>query len=328
MIDSEKGREPVRQDRASAAGRRPWLKRPLGAALLIVAAASGVAASEVSLQKLDAARVPWSELGFRAKKLTFSATTKLSLAPASADAIRSALLEPTEGAGIEPEDDRNLILSLESSGLGRNSTVKIWMDADRAAAYQRDQLETGKTERYRAYRLTGGGVSVITHKPKKGEEDRPRSQWSDRSERYDRYPEWTGRNLLVSEPTALFYLVAASPLEKPGDLFQVPMFSRGNLILVQLQVTGTEKHKAEFTERNAAGGARTVKETVEALRISVDARALDPDSSESDLEILGLRGDVVFLLDPRTRAPLEVSGKVPVAGTVKVRLQEIVLKRQ
>ena len=41
---------------------------------------------------------------------------------------------------------------------------------------------------------------------------------------------------------------------------------------------------------------------------------------QADLELLGLRGRLELLLDPATRAPLELSGDVKIVGTVTLRL--------
>jgi hypothetical protein len=42
--------------------------------------------------------------------------------------------------------------------------------------------------------------------------------------------------------------------------------------------------------------------------------------------LLGLQGDVVIHLAPRTRVPLEISGRVPRAGKVRIRLKRLALK--
>ena len=41
---------------------------------------------------------------------------------------------------------------------------------------------------------------------------------------------------------------------------------------------------------------------------------------------MGLQGDVTMLLDPVTRVPLELAGKVKVAGAVKMRLRRVFLQ--
>ena len=44
------------------------------------------------------------------------------------------------------------------------------------------------------------------------------------------------------------------------------------------------------------------------------------DPEDDDLELLGLHGRLELLLDPATRAPLELSGDVKIVGTVTLRL--------
>ena len=114
-------------------------------------------------------------------------------------------------------------------------------------------------------------------------------------------------------------------LDDAGDKIQVPVFSRNHLILVEVTVEGVGKARVDYVETSPSG-KRKVKKTVEALRLKIDSRHLDPDSDEGDFEFLGLRGDVEILLDKTTRVPLQVSGRVPVAGSVHIRLQRVVLK--
>jgi len=71
---------------------------------------------------------------------------------------------------------------------------------------------------------------------------------------------------------------------------------------------------------------RHVEAMVRALELTVDAEPVDPGGSGDDLEFLGMKGSVRIVLDPERRAPIEVSGRVPGAGTVVVRLQGVTLR--
>jgi hypothetical protein len=294
------------------------------AAVLAPAISVPLAAETLQLEDLELSRLRWSELGYRAKKLTFSATTDLKLATVPAANAETELVAPSRGEARSPGAEV-LLMTMESKGVGQNSLTRIWMDPGNAAAFQRDQRDRGKKKRWRAYRYAGEGVGVLTRWPAAGEGDREPGSWSGRDEGFAAYPDWLGPGVLVAEPGAIFFIVAAAALDDAGDTIQVPVFSRNNLILVELTVDGAKRIKVDYTEVSGSR-ERRVKATVEALRLRVDSRHLDPDSDEGDFEFLGLRGDVEIFLDKATRVPLQVSGRVPVAGKVDVRVQRVALR--
>ena len=60
---------------------------------------------------------------------------------------------------------------------------------------------------------------------------------------------------------------------------------------------------------------------VQALRLSLQGLPVPGgDPEDDDLELLGLRGRLELLLEPATRAPLQLSGNVKVVGAVTLRL--------
>jgi len=282
-----------------------------------------LALSAPSLGVLKADSVRWTELQFRARKMGFSLTAKMELAAPSADAAAKALVVPVEGTAVAPGASIRSI-RLQSGFVGRNSEITVFFDPATGQALQLEQLDSGKRNRFRVARFCAEGIDAQRREPEEGETKRPHAEWSKSSHRWEAYPGWAGDDLLVSDPTALFYVAAAAPLEKPGDRYQVPVFTRGNLILVEMTVRAVDRVQVDYT--TGAGGNSRVKGAAEALRISLDAQHLDPDSDESDLELMGLRGDVEMLVDRETRLPLELSGKVPIAGRVKVRLVEAKLR--
>jgi hypothetical protein len=295
------------------------LERATLAAVLTAASMSAAAL------ELDPQKVRWTELEYRAKKLTFSASTTILYGLVATSASRAQLTKPGQGIAVEATGPEVARVDLETQGMGRRTTTTLWLDPTSAAALQRSQAEAGSKPRIKTYRFTGDGVFATLRRPASGESDRPHDRWSDVSEGFRDYPEWTGRGLIVSEPSVLFYLVSAAPLRAQGDLVQLPVFSKDRLLLVELRVVGTESVKVDF-ERRTATGTQRIKGSREALRLVVDARRLGPESAEGDLSFLGLQGDVELLVDRESGAPLEVRGRVPVAGRVTVRLQRVTLR--
>jgi hypothetical protein len=271
---------------------------------------------------LDPSKVKWSALSYKAKKLTFSMHSNVAVEVVSAAQAASVLRESLQGSALEPEGSNVVVVTLGVEGAGTRSTTSLWIDPKEGFAFQRVQISYGKKKnRNKALRFAADGVQMFFGRAKEGESaDRP-EDWTGYVDRFDDYPGWAGADLQVTEPTALFYLLAAAKLDKPGDKVQFPVWSSDNLILMELTVAGIEQLKVDYMM-----GGRRIKGTVAALKILVDAQHLDPDSTEDHLDIMGMKGDVTVHLDPKTRAPLQVSGKVPIAGNTKVKLQSVTLE--
>lgn len=294
------------------------------AAVVVLMTALPIGAEVMELENLDSSRVQWTELDYRAKKLTFSATTALVRSSVSAAKAQEALLTPETGEPRSPEGSEVTLLSMETKGMGEDSVTQLWLNPTDATALQRDQNRRGKRKRWRGYRYMEEGVANLTLRPAAGEENKSPESWTDRSSGNFDYPEWLGEGALITEPAAIFYIASAAALDEPGDRIQVPVFTKNKLLLVELEVEGMDQLKTDYTEVSGSG-ERRVNGRVDALRLSIDSRQLGPNSEEGDFEFLGLRGDVEMWIDSTTRVPLQVSGRVPVAGKANVRLRRAVI---
>ena len=105
------------------------------------------------------------------------------------------------------------------------------------------------------------------------------------------------------------------------------MVSRGQLLVAKVVAKAACRLDLEFEEHGGAG-SRHVEAKADGLELAVDARPLDPAAGRADLEFLGMKGSVRILFDPARRLPVEVSGNVPNAGTVVVRLQDVTLREK
>lgn len=280
----------------------------------------------VAEESLDPARVDWTKLAYRGKKLMFSIDAEIGIERISPSQARSHLVEATEGTGLYPESEASILLTLDSQGLGSKARTQLWLDAGSGVAMQRASTSQKKSNHGRkTHRFTETGVQIFFHAPAQGENPSRPESWTGGSDRFDDYPDWAGTDLQVSESTAIFYLLAAADLSKVGDQFQFPVVSKGQLILAELTVAGHESIKVDY-ERVSGGESVRVKGQVPAIKVLVDAQQLDPGAEEADLDFMSMKGDIAIYLDPETRAPLRISGKVPVAGMAHVRLQRAVLQ--
>ncbi len=74
------------------------------------------------------------------------------------------------------------------------------------------------------------------------------------------------------------------------------------------------------------GGDRTEKGEVRTVRVAIRGRPLEAsdDEDDNDFELLGLTNLELFL-DPETRAPLMLTGRLPRFGQVAFRLERLTL---
>jgi hypothetical protein len=217
-------------------------------------------------------------------------------------------------------------VQLRSEILGKRSELDLWLDPDSAAAIQRTQLETGRKvrhHRHRALRFTETGVFNVTHRATDETVDRPWREWAP-SEVFESYPSDVGEDATVTEPSALFYLLAVADLERVGDSLTTLVFSKGRLMRVRMSVVDRAGIKADYIEVSDSGETR-IRGRRETLRIAVEGTSVAPGASERDFEFLGLRGDVEIFLEPARRLPLQIAGDLRYAGRGRVRLQRVVL---
>ena len=176
-------------------------------------------------------------------------------------------------------------------------------------------------------RFTDRGVEVVSSRPLAGEDFARPQSWTGRKERFEAFPSWVDEDLEISEPTALFYLLAAAELDAPGDRVELPILSKGELIMVDLEVIGGETLEVDYIKVTPAG-EQMIRGSVPVLKIKVSGRLLDPRSTAKNLEFMGMKGDIDIYLDLETRAPLQVSGRVPVVGRARARIERLVVDEQ
>ena len=294
--------------------------------LVVALGSSGSSAADAGGRRFESGRLRWSELGFRASKLTVTATSEVRLSHEPVRRASEEWLEPQEGRPVSPSGAAVMRVQLRSEILGKRSELDLWLDPDSAAAIQRTQLETGRKvrhHRHRALRFTETGVFNVTHRATDETVDRPWREWAP-SEVFESYPSDVGEDATVTEPSALFYLLAVADLERVGDSLTTLVFSKGRLMRVRMSVVDRAGIKADYIEVSDSGETR-IRGRRETLRIAVEGTSVAPGASERGFEFLGLRGDVEIFLEPARRLPLQIAGDLRYAGRGRVRLQRVVL---
>ena len=301
--------------------RAPGWVAALAVATLLAAAPPALAGAG---DRLAPERARWSELRYRARKLIFTAETTVRAELVAAEPAAAGLAAAGGHDPVVPTGDRLARIEIDTEALGRHSHNTVLVEPESGAALQATSREFGKRSRLKTQRFTKDGVAVVRVRPAPGEERLPAERWSRRSEEFLAFPAQGSADAAITDSVALFWVLATAPLERPGDTVRLRLWSGGHLVAVTITAVAVRKARVELEERRT-GATRRVADTVAALELLVDLEQRGAGDSDGELEFLGMRGSVRILFDPVRRVPIEVSGRVPTAGAITVRLQEVAL---
>ena len=293
------------------------------ASFLLIAAVAPVNADS---GHLDPDRIGWSDVQFHASKLFFSVNANVALSqPAAAD-VSERLMEPGEGAAIAPDANvKELVFTTDF--LGRHSTSALLINAATGATLQRTSHDSGNRFRHRIYRFTDIGAYQRTRWPiGKAEEKLPAErweEWSDFGEGLRAYPP-DAIGQVITDSGGLLYIVGAAQLYEPGDKMEILAYARSHVHRVHIEVVEPEAIKVNYRERD---GETTVDRNgkQQVMTLLIRGEGLDDGDAKNEFELLGLRGDITMHMDSKTRAPLQLSGNVKIAGQVTLRVKNLVL---
>jgi hypothetical protein len=286
------------------------------AALLLASVSTGFAEPA-----FDHDRAQWSNARLKATKLFKSMHVEIGIS------------EPTD-ATVEAElithDRRKLLapnfpvigLSYTTDGLGRHNDIDLLVEPDSGQVLQRISHETGKRYKYRVYRFARNGTLRRTRRPNPGEEQAGPDGWMDRSEQYFKSPvEVRGQPL--TEPGTLIYLISTSDLQHPSDRFEMTAFSTSDETIYRIEAIVLDPERLDYEYELADGTKRKGK--TEAIRVAIRGKPL-AGGDDGNLTLLGMK-DVELMLDPATRAPLALTGRVAVFGRISFDLDRLELRR-
>lgn len=304
--------------------RKILLASPIITAAVLLLAVSIRPASAAGAAALDAERPRWSTLEFSATKFMLSASTRIEVRHLPAAALGAELRTPPRGHAVKPPATVTEV-SYASRGAGHESLTRLWVDPADGAALQRMQSDRGSRRRERTWRFTDIGAWHYTRWPAtKSEENLPPQQWTRIEEGLRAYPQ-AAVGQRITDTSALLWMIAAADLSRPGDRFETLTLAHRDVSRVRVEVTGRRSVSVDFREE-AAGKIRTRRGNIDALVLRLSASSLDETADPGDFELLGLHGNLELLLDPQTRAVLELRGRAKIVGQITVRLTGLVLR--
>ena len=269
--------------------------------------------------RLDPKLVKWTNLHYKASVLFFSVNVKYTLKKISLADSKSALLKPTKGTGTMPTMDPTYRIDLDSKIMGRKSFISLWFDPN-GTAFQRTQTDTGSKKRVKTYRILTDGYYSREAKPKENEEDLPPNKWTQIGEGAKTFNKLPSKGAIITEPTALYYLVSASSINKPGDKFEEYIFTKHGIFSLKLRAVDYKEIETNY-KSNKGGKKQSVQGETKTLHITMNATALDPADAD-DFDFLGLKGDIDLYMDPASRVLVQISGKADYIGRTDIKLKE------
>ena len=265
-----------------------------------------------------AAAMPWKVLELSAHKLIVSATPRVEASLETVAAAAAELVAPQQGTPLEVPQDGALRLETSTTLLGRTFETQLWMDPADGNALQLLETETGAKSHRRLSRFCATGVFEETRLPADSTEAAAApASWSQVTIRFIAFP--SEKKGPVLGPAGLLWLLTGPQIGKPGDRAVAQVWAKGQLEDATVQATGT----SALGGFSVIGPGGTLSSgTVETLAVTVSAAPVDPAAS-SNLELMGLQGDLKVSLDPTTRAPIELDGSVPKFGSLTVHLVSV-----
>ena len=154
----------------------------------------------------------------------------------------------------------------------------------------------------------------------------PPEQWSRVKNSFYPYVTNKTRCERVIDPLTLLYALSVTDWSGPGAL-ELCLFNKQGLYLARLKNEGGERLKTAFLEQRGES-IRTVEREVDARRIRLTSRPLDPEAKDLDpFEFLGFEGEVQILLEAESGIPLRLTGEIPSVGPVELNLTKAGLAR-
>ena len=279
--------------------------------------------------EIDADKVLWNHLSYRAKSIFGKVTTDVRLLAVPVEEVADLLITDPAGEALQPSGSTVFTLTVYSNinplfGSDEILKTQSWFDPDGAGALQRVRLRQGKDKWQKSYRFTKKGVFRLRKKPKDSrEENLTLDQWTKIRNHFYLYGDKGLGCPQILEPASLLYIVSAIDLTTAHPPLNLCVFNKKQLHLVKVSVGGSQSLKVNYLENQGDNQTRVDKK-IDTIKISFQPRSLAPtDIEPEEFSFLGLKGDFDIFFDQVTNLPVQVSGKISAFGKVDIKLEEV-----
>jgi len=285
-----------------------------------------------SLLELDVKRIQWTRLMYQVKSVMVNMTTNVDLEFLSADKVKAALIENQEGVAIQIPStggyqlaSHTIIDSIFQPPV--KITNQVWFEPRNATALGRIRLRQGKDDFKKIYRFTQQGVFRHRREPKdKQEAQQDPENWTDVKDTFYPYNLAQLGCANVSERLLLIYIASTvEHLDNSKPLF-LCIFGKRQLFQVQLKSAGLHSVKIDYIEKQQQSTNQRQGE-VKAHKILLEAKPMESNLEKvENFSFLGFRKNIAFFIHPASKLPIQISGEVPKAGEVTLKLHEVQLR--
>ena len=282
--------------------------------------------------ELDANRILWTRLLYQSKSIMVDMTTNVVLESLSADEVKAALIANQEGVAVQIPGtggyklaSNTIIDSIFQPPV--KITNQVWFDPRNATALGRMRLRRGEDDFKKIYRFTQQGVFRHRREPKDQQEaQQDPEKWTDVLDTFYPYNLAQLGCANVSERLLLIYIASTvEQLENNKPLF-LCIFGKRQLFQVQLKSAGIHSVKIDYIEKKLQATHHRQGE-VKAHKILLEAQPLESNLEKvENFSFLGFRKNIAFFIDPTSKLPIQISGEIPKAGSVTLKLHEVQLR--
>jgi hypothetical protein len=293
----------------------------------------GIVGGEQTVLALDinADKVLWNHLSYRAKNLFGTVTTDVQLIAVPVKAVVDLWITDPAGEGLLPAGETIFDLKVNSKimplfGSDEILNAQSFFDPNGSGALQRIRLREGKIKWQKSYRFTKKGVFRVRKKPMDSNEDiLPLDQWTKVRNHFYFYGDKGQTCTRILEPGSLLFIVSALNLSKTPKHFSLCVFNNKQLHRVDVSVGGSQTFKVNYLAKQGQNRFR-VKKEIDTIKISFQPRALAREGQEPEVfSFLGLKGDFDIFIDKTTWLPVQISGKISTFGKLDIKLQAVSL---
>lgn len=279
--------------------------------------------------EIDADKVLWNHLSYRAKSIFGKVTTDIHLMAVPVEEVADLLITDPAGEALQPSGATIFTLMVYSNInplFGSDVILKTqsWFDPNGAGALQRVRLRQGKDKWQKSYRFTKKGVFRLRKKPKDSrEENLPLGQWTKARESFYPYDAASPGCSAVLEPSGLLMVASVIKQMKQDTPLHLCVFNKKQLHQVKVSVDGPRRLKVNYLEKSGINQTRR-DNVIDAIKISFQPRSLAPEDKEPEqFSFLGLKGNFDIFIDKATQLPVQISGKISAFGKIDIKLQEV-----
>ena len=284
-------------------------------------------------KRFDAHPVTWKRLLYRANHIFGNLTTEVQLDYLPARLIGDLLIKTSQGEPIQPVG-RHIgsitVRSVINTLVGSNSEIvsDSLFNLNDASALRRIRQLKGKEFWQKTYRFTRGGVYRLRKRPNGPDEaDQGMAHWTDIKESFYPYGSTSHGCLQVMEPSTLLYIFSSVDFSAEGDTLNLCVFNKKQVHDVHVRKHGHQRQTMSYEEILPQNNVIKNAAKIETLKISMTSRPLVGETEAAEtFSFLGLKGDIEFLIDPASRIPVQISGRIPYVGRLDFKLEKVWLR--